>query len=775
MSFNSWLQNLRSARAPGRGQRPQRRRGSLRAATHRLNLEALEDRCLLSFSPALSYPAGAFPHGVLTADFNADGKADLAVINVFSSSVSVLLGNANGTFRPALTSATGYLPLSLAVGDFNADGKLDLVTAGSSELSLLLGDGNGAFRDSPIGPGSNPTSVAVGDFNADGKLDLVVESTIYFPGDPGIPGYWVGADPYYGGGVYYPGTPGTPGTSESSASVLLGNGNGTFQPAQNFPTGSNWASPSSTRVVVADFNADRKLDIVIANAPIGTASNGTLSVLLGKGDGSFLPAQDGVAGGSPVSVAVGDFDGDGKADLATANVDSKSVSVLLGNGLGSFVAAQNYAVGAQPWAVAVADFNGDGKADLMTADIGAHAGDVSVVSVLLGNGDGTFQRVRDYAAAISPLSVALADFNGDSLPDVAVTNYYSSEVSVLVNDGNWPALGAPSISINDVTVTEGNTGTVNTTFTLGLSAAYGQPVTIHYKTADGSATAGSDYMATSGDVTFGIGQTIKTITIAALGDRLAEPTENFVVNLSAPINVTIADGQGIGIILDNEPRISINDVTVTEGNTGTVNATFTVSLSVAYDVPVTVHYQTANGTATAGSDYAAASGDVKIAAGQTTKTFTVAVIGDRSAEPTETLVVNLSAASNGLFVDSKGVGTILDNEPRISISDASKKEGRTSQTTLFTFTVTLSVAYDQAVTMSFRTSNGTATTSNSDYIAKSSTLTFASGETTKTITIEVKGDSQREAHETFYLDLFGNSSNSLFTKKRGIGTILNDD
>ena len=114
-------------------------------------------------------------------------------------------------------------------------------------------------------------------------------------------------------------------------------------------------------------------------------------------------------------------------------------------------------------------------------------------------------------------------------------------------------------------------------------------------------------------------------------------------------NATIADGQGIGTILDDEPRMSINDVTVTEGNTGTVNATFTVSLSVAYDVAVTVHYQTANGSATAGSDYAAASGDVTITAGQTTKTFTVAVIGDRAAEPTENFVVNLSAATNGLI------------------------------------------------------------------------------------------------------------------------------
>jgi Calx-beta domain len=121
------------------------------------------------------------------------------------------------------------------------------------------------------------------------------------------------------------------------------------------------------------------------------------------------------------------------------------------------------------------------------------------------------------------------------------------------------------------------------------------------------------------------------------------------------------------------------------------------------------------------------------------------------------------------------VGTILDDEPRISISDVTKAEGKKGQTTLFTFTVTLSAAYDQAVTMSYRTVDGTAKTSDSDYIAKTGTLTFNPGETTKTITIEVKGDSRKEADEYFYLDLFGNSSNSLFTKNRGIGTILNDD
>ena len=121
------------------------------------------------------------------------------------------------------------------------------------------------------------------------------------------------------------------------------------------------------------------------------------------------------------------------------------------------------------------------------------------------------------------------------------------------------------------------------------------------------------------------------------------------------------------------------------------------------------------------------------------------------------------------------MGTITDDEPRISISDVTRSEGRKNQTTLFTFTVTLSAAYDQPVTMSFRTVDGTATTGDHDYVAQTGTLTFAPGETTKTITIEVMGDNKRETNETFYLDLFGNSGNSLLVDGRGVGTIQNDD
>src|SRR5262249_42079074 len=144
MPFHRWLQNLRSTLAPGR--RQHQRRGSKRTARHWPNLEALEDRCLPSLSPVVSYPAGANPQAVVTADFNGDGRLDLATANVGDSTVSVLRGNANGTFQSAQTSATGTGPASVAVGDFNADGKLDVVTANGNDLSVLLGNGDGTFQ-----------------------------------------------------------------------------------------------------------------------------------------------------------------------------------------------------------------------------------------------------------------------------------------------------------------------------------------------------------------------------------------------------------------------------------------------------------------------------------------------------------------------------------------------------------------------------------------------------------------------------------------------------
>lgn len=354
----------------------------------------------------------------------------------------------------------------------------------------------------------------------------------------------------------------------------------------------------------------------------------------------------------------------------------------------------------------------------------------------------------------------------------AITDVYGNPGAAFFGNYTVP----PSVSIEDATVTEGNTGSTNAEFTLTLSYGYGAPITVHYQTANGSAAAGTDYSSASTDVTFDPGVTSITVPIAILGDRTPEPTETFVVNLSSS-DAFIADGQGEGSIFDNEPRISISDSPVTEGNTGAVSATFTVTLSVLYDEAVVIPYTTANGTAIAGSDYTAASGTVTIPANTPSKTFTVSVTGDRVAEPTENFFVNLSAPSNAAIADGQGVGTIVDNEPRISIGNVSQKEGNGNgkNTTAFNFTVTLSAAYDQAVTVSYATVAGGTATPGVDYQTKSGTVTFAAGQTTQTITILVYRDNTLEPNETFFVDLSGPSSNALISIPRGIGTILNDD
>ena len=239
-------------------------------------------------------------------------------------------------------------------------------------------------------------------------------------------------------------------------------------------------------------------------------------------------------------------------------------------------------------------------------------------------------------------------------------------------------------------------------------------------------------------------------------------------------NVTVLLNDGAWIAAD-APSITIGDKTATEGNTGTTTITFTVSLSAAASQAVTVQYATADGTAASSGDYQEKSGTLTIAPGQTSATVTVLLNGDRLLEDTEFFFVHLTNATNAFIIDATGTGAITDDEPRISINNVTKYEGNGKKTTLFVFTVTLSVAYDEAVTMSYRTVNGTATTADGDYIGKTGTLTFNPGETAKTITIEVKSDGKKEANETFYVDLFDCSSNSQFARNRGLGTIYNED
>jgi hypothetical protein len=339
----------------------------------------------------------------------------------------------------------------------------------------------------------------------------------------------------------------------------------------------------------------------------------------------------------------------------------------------------------------------------------------------------------------------------------------------------------PDVTINDVTVTEGNTGAVNATFTVTLSAASANNVTVNYATADGTATQPADYQSTSGTVTFIPGDLTKTITVLVNGDTRDEPNETFFVNLSNATNGVIVDNQGQGTINDNDPTpsLSINDVSVAEGDAGTTPATFTVTLSVASGQTVTVNYATADNSAVAGSDYQSTSGLLTFNPGDTTETVTVLVNGDTTFEPNETFFIGLSSPTNATISDSQGQGTITNDDaapptPTLSIDDAMIVEAN-SGTSIATFNVTLSPSSSHTVTADFVTANGTATIAGNDYQSATGTLTFNPGDTSKPINVTINGDTLVEPDETFFVNLTNATGWAAIGTPFGTGTIQNDD
>ena len=552
--------------------------------------------------------------------------------------------------------------------------------------------------------------VRTGDFNNDGRRDLITANDL-----------------------------------GNSVSVLLNNGDGTFQPARNTGVGP----PVS--LAVGDFNRDGKLDVATANDYV--VNNIGVTVLLGQGDGTFVPAVPPTEFQESSAIAAGDLNADGKLDLVATPLDPYAeesyVLVMLGHGDGTFDSSWSGPYSGSFNSLALADLDGDGKTDVVTG---------GSAMIFRGNGDGTLQAPTNLGIVTS--SLAVADFDADGKPDLAAANFPNLGVSVLRGNGDGTFQPAQSFAAgaNPCSI---NAANVNGDGVLDLVVT------------NRDAVGGLTVLLGTGGGSFG--PPITTVTGAdsislAVADFNADGRPDAAVTGYSKVSVLLNDGHWP----PEAPSLRMGDASVVEGNTGTVNATFTLTLSYASPVNVTVQYATADITAAAGSDYTAASGTVIIPAGQTSAAFTVAVQGDRLGEPDETFAVNLSAVTGATIGDGQGIGTIRDDEPRISISDVTRAEGKNGKTA-FSFTVTLSAAYDQPVTVSFQTVNGTATTGDNDYVARTGTITFQPGETTKTITIDVKGDSKREADEFFYVDLFGNSSNSVLDKKRGIGTILNDD
>ena len=341
------------------------------------------------------------------ADVNKDGKLDLIVTNLDVALLSVLLGKGDGTFGPPVQYNTTSFPTGLVVTDFDHDGNLDIVTGsgtagiltwnnGSGEIAVLLGKGDGTFASNPVYPeAQRPSWIAAGDLNGDGKPDLVTAN----PGATGL-------------------------------NVMLNQGKGTFTALTPYPMNISHGFPNS--VTLADLNGDGKLDAIAANG-LDSASPSSGSVSVSLGDGTFKPPTYIPTGNNSFMAVSGDLNGDGKPDLVVSNqgnmqaggTDTGNLSILLAGGGGSFQPAVNISAGTQPEFIALQDLNGDGKLDLVVLDYGVPQGfsiafNPGGISVFLGKGDGTFAAPVNYAAGQNPSAMALADVNGDGKTDLVV-------------------------------------------------------------------------------------------------------------------------------------------------------------------------------------------------------------------------------------------------------------------------------------------------------------------------------------------------------------------
>jgi len=383
------------------------------------------------FSPATNFTVGQSPMSICDADFNGDGKIDLATANSHTNTVSVLLGTGNGTFNTATTFTVGGYPHSLTSADFNGDGNADLATSNqwSTGVTLLFGNGAGGFTNGSNFPaGMLPLDIIHADFNGDGKADLATTN-------------------WYSSRLF----------------ILLGNGAGSFglDSTSTIP-GMHYS------LISGDFNSDGKPDLATAD------SGSKIYVLPGNGNGSFGPATGYTVGNSSSFLTSADFNGDGKTDLAGGGT-----FVLLGTGTGSFGAPTAFYLGGDR-AIISKDFNGDGKTDVAVTD------NWNQIHLAMGNGLGSLGPVKDFIVGSDPEAIISADFNNDGKPDVAIANAGSNNISVLLNMSNFvsvtatpnticsgtsctlTAIGSISYtwSTSDTTATISVTPTVTTTYSV---------------------------------------------------------------------------------------------------------------------------------------------------------------------------------------------------------------------------------------------------------------------------------------------------------------------
>jgi hypothetical protein len=683
---------------------------------------------------------GPFGETPAVAKLDANGSDDLV------AGAAVLLATGPGMYELSQDLASGGGPS--AIGDFDGDGVQDLVVAGisSQELTSFRGRGDGRFDlMSRQALGGLSYAIASGDFNGDGIPDLAVTNN----------------------------------NLSAGLLVFAGTGSGSFVAAGSYALGGY-----PRKVVIADFDGDGIADI--AAAYNSDPSGARLALLRGAGDGSFSAAGPYLVGGTWMTdMVAADFDGDSAVDVAVGT--DEALYVLRGAGDGTLLAPIRYPAGLSPEALAPADFNGDGFMDLAAGLSLGDPGERKNLWVFPGTSAGTFGPPTKFDADGSQLYVAVADADGDGRPDIVsaipffspygIRTYLNStpgnraNLSVSVDDGTASAtVGYPQAHV--VTVTNNGPGTVDAvTLRLHLPPTLLNPVLTPDSgelDANGSWT-GLNLLA--GD---SVALRVTSVLDMAATGKLVVAAHALPPAGSvdfAPANSVAADRD---VILP-QPSLSAARLSVPEGDSGLSDAVFTVTLSRPSDQAVSVHYATADGTATAGLDYVAASGVLDFAPGVTEQTFNVQIIGDVMDEDDETFRLALSAPQNATLADPAVTEeTIVDDDaaPDISIDSRQVLEGD-SGTTPVTFHVTLSRPSARTITVSYATSDGSAH-AYLDYVAARGVLTFEPGSTTASMTVGVIGDRLREANEDFWIRLSSPAAASL-ASSRGRCVIVDDD
>lgn len=609
------------------------------------------------------------PHGFIEesaiGDFNGDSNLDLVSVTD-KSQIVFLAGDGTGNFGAPVFSPLGISSFrrSLAVGEFNSDGKLDLaVTIFSfNQVFVLLGNGAGGFSshaslDTSVGSPGAPERIVVTDFNSDNKQDLLVLKR----------GFCISG----------------PSTCVSNRVFeFAGNGAGDFTLTESFPSGAPGFHTNSGRpfldFAAADFNGDGKIDMAL----LGSTSTESavdnpvqfLTLRFGDGNGNF---------GAPMTLperqdhfTVGDFNGDGKPDLAGSYLDR--IRVYLADGQGGFTTVDSPNYEPSNTMLSAADFNMDGKLDLLVNNNGPNF----IGYAPLGDGQGSFQLPAPIGVGANGAFLTTGDFNKDGKPDLVVTH---GDLEVMLNQTDCSQPIA-CILESEVSVTEGNAGERTANFTVRLTSPLSNAVTIDFATAEFedpaqvTAQSGIDFKPQTGTITFDPSITSGTFSVSVLGDTSFELDEVFSVVLTGgtgakavrlPLSVKPSL---VKIVNDDQkpdsdptPHVNISDATVLEGNSGTTQATFVVTLAAPQSDFIKVVCRTVDNSAKFPSDYDKLFVPVELtfAPGDTVHTISIPVFGDTVPETDEKFLVTLDPNSSLVFERTYGVGTILDDDTAV--------------------------------------------------------------------------------------------------------------